>query len=72
MKISKNELLKILDEVRQEICDRELAAFTYECYNGSRFSNNYEINESDDSIRFKFEITTQDPKLKTNYECKNR
>ena len=57
MKISKNELLKILDEVRQEVCDRELDAFTYECHNGSRFSNNYEITESDDSIRFKFEIT---------------
>jgi len=57
MKISKNELLKILDEVRQEICDRELDAFTYECHNGDRFSNNYEVNESDDSIRFKFEIT---------------
>jgi len=57
MKISKNELLKILDEIRQEICERELDAFTYKCHNGSRFSNNYEINESDDSIRFKFEIT---------------
>ena len=57
MKISKKDLLKILDEVRKEICDRELTALTYECHNGDRFSNNYEINESDDSIRFKFEIT---------------
>ena len=64
MKISKNELLKILDEIRQEICDRELDAFTYECYNGSRVSNNYEVNEYDGSNSFKFEITTQDPKLK--------
>jgi len=56
MKISKNELLKILDEVRQEICDRELDAFTYECHNGSRFSTNYEINEYGNT-RFKFEIT---------------
>jgi len=57
MKISKKDLLKILDEVRQEICDKELTAFTYECHNGDRFSNNYEITESDDSIRFKIEIT---------------
>jgi len=58
MKISKNELLKILDEVRQEVCDRELDAFTYECHNGSRFSNNYEVNKNGSNI-FKFEITTQ-------------
>ena len=57
MSISKDELLRVIDEVRKEICDRELDAFTYECHNGDRFSNNYEINESDDSIRFKFEIT---------------
>ena len=57
MDISKNELLKILDEVRQEVYDKEFKTLTYECHNGSRFSNNYEINESDDSIRFKFEIT---------------
>jgi len=37
--LNTNELLKILDEVRQEICDKELTAFTYECHNGSRFSN---------------------------------
>jgi len=58
MKISKNELLKILDEVRQEVCNKELTALTYECHNGSRFSTNYEINESDGSTRFKIEITT--------------
>ena len=57
MKISKNELLKILDEVRQEICDKELTTFTYECHNGDRFSNNYEITEYNGSMRFKFEIT---------------
>jgi len=55
--ISKKDLLRVIDEVRQEVCDKELTALTYECHNGSRFSNNYEINESDDSIRFKFEIT---------------
>ena len=54
--LNTNELLKILDEVRQEICDKELTAFTYECHNGSRFSNNYEVNENG-STRFKFEIT---------------
>jgi len=58
MKISKAELLKILDEVRQEVCDKELTVLTYECHNGSRFSNNYEITEYDGSTRFKFEITT--------------
>jgi len=57
MDISKDELLRVIDEVRQEVCDRELTALTYECHNGDRFSNNYEVNESDDSIRFKFEIT---------------
>ena len=57
MYISKDELLKILDEVRQEVYDRELTAFTYKCYNGSRVSNNYEVNENG-SNRFKFEITT--------------
>jgi len=62
--ISKAELLKIIDEVRQEVCDRELTAFKYECHNGCRVSNNYEVNEYDGSNCFKFEITTQDPKLK--------
>ena len=57
MKISKDELLNILDEVRQEVYDRELTAFTYECHKGSRVSDNYEVNECDGSIRFKFEIT---------------
>ena len=57
MKISKDELLKILDEVRQEVCDKELTVLTYKCYNGSRVSDNYEINENG-SNRFKFEITT--------------
>jgi len=55
--LNTNELLKIIDEVRQEVCDKELTVLTYECHNGDRFSNNYEVNESDDSIRFKFEIT---------------
>jgi len=55
--ISKKDLLRVIDEVRQEVCDRELTALTYECHNGSRFSNNYEINEYDGSTRFKFEIT---------------
>ena len=58
MKISKNELLKILDEVRQEICDRELDAFTYECHNGSRVSDNYEVNKNGSNI-FKIEIKKQ-------------
>ena len=58
MKISKNELLKILDEVRQEVYDRDLTATTYKCHNGDRFSNNYEINKNGSNI-FKFEITTQ-------------
>jgi len=61
--ISKTKLLKIIDEVRQKICDKELTALTYECYKGSNFSNNYEINECDGSNYFKFEITTQDPTL---------
>ena len=56
MKISKKDLLKILDEVRQEICDKELTTFTYECHNGDRFSNNYEVNEYGNT-RFKIEIT---------------
>jgi len=54
--ISKNELLRVIDEMRKEVCDRELDAFTYECHNGDRFSNNYEVNENG-STRFKFEIT---------------
>ena len=55
--ISKKDLLRVIDEVRQEVCDRELTVLTYECHNGDRFSNNYEINEYDGSTRFKFEIT---------------
>jgi len=55
--ISKKDLLRVIDEVRQEVCDKELTALTYECHNGDRFSNNYEINEYDGSTRFKFEIT---------------
>jgi len=58
MDISKNELLRVIDEVRQEICDKEFKTLTYECHNGDRFSNNYEVNENG-SIRFKFEITTK-------------
>ena len=57
MKISKKDLLKILDEVRQEICDKELTTFTYECHKGSRVSDNYEVNENGSNI-FKFEIKT--------------
>ena len=55
--ISKKNLLRVIDEIRQEVCDRELTTLTYECHNGDRFSNNYEINEYDGSTRFKFEIT---------------
>ena len=55
--ISKKDLLRVIDEVRQEVCDRELDVFTYECHNGDRFSNNYEITEFGNT-RFKFEITT--------------
>jgi len=54
--ISKNELLRVIDEVRQEVCDKELTVLTYECHNGDRFSNNYEITEYGNT-RFKFEIT---------------
>jgi len=57
MDISKDELLRVIDEVRQEVCDRDLTALTYECHNGDRFSNNYEITEYGNT-RFKFEITT--------------
>jgi len=64
MSISKEELLKILDEVRQDVCDRDLTVFTYECQNGTRVSDNYEVNEYDGSNCFKFEITTKDPGLK--------
>ena len=56
MKISKNELLRVIDEVRQEVYDKELTVLTYECHNGDRFSNNYEITEFGNT-RFKFEIT---------------
>jgi len=55
MKISKKDLLKILDEVRQEVCDRELTATTYECHKGSRVSDNYEVNKNGGNI-FKIEI----------------
>ena len=54
--ISKKDLLRVIDEVRQEVCDKEFKTLTYECHNGSRFSNNYEITENG-STRFKFEIT---------------
>ena len=56
--LNTNELLKILDEVRQEVCDRELTATTYKCHKGSRVSNNYEINEYNGSNIFKIEIKT--------------
>ena len=56
--LNTNELLKIIDEVRQEVCDRELTATTYECHKGSRVSDNYEINKNGSNI-FKIEITTQ-------------
>ena len=55
--LNTNELLKILDEVRQEVCNRELTATTYECHKGSRVSNNYEINKNGSNI-FKIEIKT--------------
>jgi len=58
MDISKDELLRVIDEVRQDVCDKEFKTLTYECHNGDRFSNNYEVNENG-SIRFKFEITTK-------------
>jgi len=58
MDISKDELLRVIDEVRQEVCDRDLTALTYECYKGSRVSNNYEINKNGSNI-FKFEIKKQ-------------
>ena len=57
MSISKDELLRVIDKVRQEVCDREFKTLTYECHNGDRFSNNYEVNENG-STRFKIEITT--------------
>jgi len=56
MDISKDELLRVIDEVRQEVCDKEFSVLTYECHNGDRFSNNYEITEYGNT-RFKFEIT---------------
>jgi len=56
MDISKDELLRVINEVRQEVCDKELTVLTYECHNGDRFSNNYEITEFGNT-RFKFEIT---------------
>jgi len=54
--ISKKDLLRVIDEVRQEVCDKELTVLTYGCHNGDRFSNNYEITEYGNT-RFKFEIT---------------
>ena len=56
--LNTNELLKIIDEVRQEVCDRELTATTYKCHKGSRVSDNYEVNENGSNI-FKFEIKNQ-------------
>ena len=53
--VNTNKLLKILDEVRQEVCDRELTATTYECHKGSSVSDNYEINKNGGNI-FKIEI----------------
>ena len=53
--VNTNELLKIINEVRQEVCDRDLTATTYECHKGSRVSNNYEVNENGSNI-FKIEI----------------
>ena len=58
MGISKKDLLRVIDEVRQEVCDKELTVLTYECHNGSRFSTNYEITEYGNT-RFKIEITTK-------------
>jgi len=55
--VNTNELLTILDEVRQEVCNRELTATTYECHKGSRVSDNYEIKENGSNI-FKIEIKT--------------
>jgi len=54
--ISKKDLLRVIDEVRQDVCDKEFKTLTYECHNGDRFSNNYEITEYGNT-RFKFEIT---------------
>jgi len=58
-RLNTNELLTILDEVRQEVCDRDLTATTYECHKGSSVSDNYEVKEYDGSNIFKFEIKTQ-------------
>jgi len=58
MDISKDELLRVIDEVRQDVCDRDLTAFTYECHKGSRVSNNYEVNKNESTI-FKFNIKKQ-------------
>jgi len=60
--LNTNELLRVIDEVRQEVCDRDLTAFTYECYKGSRVSNNYEVNKNGSNI-FKFEITIQNERF---------
>ena len=54
--LNTNELLKIIDEVRQEVYDKDLTATTYECHKGSRVSDNYEVNKNGNT-RFKFEIT---------------
>jgi len=58
MNISKDELLRVIDEVRQEVCDKDITALTYECHKGSRVSNNYEVNKNGSNI-FKFEIKNQ-------------
>jgi len=56
--LNTNELLKIIDEVRQEVYDKDLTAFSYECHKGSSVSDNYEIKENGSNI-FKFNIKTQ-------------
>jgi len=55
MDISKDELLRVIDEIRQEVYDKDITALTYECHKGSRVSKNYEINKNGSNI-FKFEI----------------
>ena len=55
--LNTNELLKIIDEIRQEVYDRDLTATTYKCHKGSSVSDNYEVNENGSNI-FKFEIKT--------------
>ena len=55
MDISKDELLKVLDEIRQEVYDKDLTGITYKCHKGSRVSNNYEVNKNGSNI-FKINI----------------